>query len=175
MDLAAALRTSGQDYEVLLDLSADSKEELIWWDTHMIKWNGKTMLLVEPDMVIESDASNLGWGAHCQGTGTGGPWASQEMNWHINCLELLAATLALPEDVREERDTLVSATQNRQHDGCCIYQQPRGDGVKEPGVPNTRTMDVVPGEEYSHPSAVPSRQTESAGRSGIQRDERPIR
>ena len=102
MDLAAALRTSGQDYEVLLDLSADSKEELIWWDTHMIKWNGKTMLSVEPDMVIESDASNLGWGAHCQGTGTGGPWTSQEVDWHINCLELLAATLALKTFAKNE-------------------------------------------------------------------------
>ena len=70
--------------------------------THMIKWNGKTMLLVEPDMVIESDASNLGWGAHCQGTGTGGTWASQEMNWHINCLELLAATLALKTFAKNE-------------------------------------------------------------------------
>ena len=87
----------------------------------------------------------------------------------------IAGSNTSAEDVREERDALISATQNRQHDGCCIYQQPRGDGVKEPGVPNTRAMDVVPGEEYSHPSAVPSRQTESAGRSGIQRDERPIR
>ena len=67
MDLAAALRTSGQDYEVLLDLSADSKEELIWWDTHMIKWNGKTMLLVEPDMVIESDAVEPGMGCALPG------------------------------------------------------------------------------------------------------------
>ena len=80
----------------------------------------------------------------------------------------IAGSNTSAEDVREERDALISATQNRQHDGCCIYQQPRG-------VPNTRAMDVVPGEEYSHPSAVPSRETESAGRSGIQRYERPIR
>ena len=28
-------------------------------------------------------------------TETGGPWADQESGMHINCLELLAATLAL--------------------------------------------------------------------------------
>ena len=37
----------------------------------------------------------LGWGTSHQGTSTGGPWSHQERQWHINCLELLAATLAL--------------------------------------------------------------------------------
>ena len=32
---------SEQDYEMTLSLFPDSREELIWWDTHMIKWNRK--------------------------------------------------------------------------------------------------------------------------------------
>ena len=47
------------------------------------------------DLIIESDASNLGWGASCQDVTTGGPWSTQERTRHINCLEMLAATLAL--------------------------------------------------------------------------------
>ena len=80
---------------ITLTLSVDSWEELSWWDNQMIKWNGKTILTTEPDLIIESDASNQGWGASCQGTNTGGPWSIQEKTRHINCLELLAATLAL--------------------------------------------------------------------------------
>ena len=103
MDLAAALRISGQDYETILSLLPESKEEKDWWDTEMVKWNGKTVLSTEPDMVIESDASNLGWGASCQDTSTGGSWSEEESPWHINCLELLAATLALKTFAKSKR------------------------------------------------------------------------
>ena len=53
--------------------SVDSRKELMWWDKQMVKWNGKSMMTTEPDLIIESDASNQGWGASCQGTNTGGP------------------------------------------------------------------------------------------------------
>ena len=49
----------------------------------------------DPELIIESDASTQGWGATCQGSDTGGPWSAQEKSRHINCLELLAATVAL--------------------------------------------------------------------------------
>lgn len=58
MDLKAALRAMDQDYETLLPLSSDSKAELGRWDTQMIIWNGKALVSAEPNMVIESDASN---------------------------------------------------------------------------------------------------------------------
>ena len=59
MDLTMALRRADQDYETHLNLSPDSREELIWWDTQMIKWNGRTVLATEPDLTIESDASSI--------------------------------------------------------------------------------------------------------------------
>lgn len=61
----------------------------------MKDWNGKAVLRRAPDMVIETDASNIGWGATCQESRTGGPWSRTESHLHINCLELLAATLAV--------------------------------------------------------------------------------
>ena len=60
MDLTAALRASDQDYESSLTLSLDSKGELAWWDTRMSKWNGKSILMTEPELVMKSDASNQG-------------------------------------------------------------------------------------------------------------------
>ena len=95
IDLKAALRASDQDYETLLVLSPESRDELIWWDSQMIKWNECTVLTTEPDLTIESDTSKQGWGASCQGNNTGEPWSAEEMPQHINCLELLAANLAL--------------------------------------------------------------------------------
>ena len=51
----------------------------------------------ETPLTLESDASNLGWGAVClkQNTSTGGVWGKQEMSLHINYKELLAGWLGL--------------------------------------------------------------------------------
>ena len=54
-DLEAALRGADQDYETILKLFPGSREELIWWDTQMVKWNGRTVISTEPNLTIESD------------------------------------------------------------------------------------------------------------------------
>ena len=87
--------TSGEDKEDSCRSAKNGREELEWWDNHMRNWNGKTLLRSEIDLVIDSDASLRGWGAACQDQRTGGPWSAEEENMHINCLELLAATLAV--------------------------------------------------------------------------------
>ena len=95
MALSNTLETHSQNYEGLVMLLPDSLEELQWWDTEMSKWNGKTLLKREVDMVIDSDASLQGWGARCGTQTTRGAWSQRETALHINCLELLAATLAV--------------------------------------------------------------------------------
>ena len=45
MDLAAALRRADKDYETVLNLSL---EELTWWDTQMVKWNGRMVMATDP-------------------------------------------------------------------------------------------------------------------------------
>ena len=61
------------------------------------------MQVVDVDMVIESDASDLGWGVYHQGVSTSGPWSVEERSWHINYRELLAVTLALQTFVRSRK------------------------------------------------------------------------
>ena len=95
MALSATLNQHFQCYEAMVPLTTECREELMWWDTHMINWNGKSLLKKEVDMIIDSDASLTGWGATSQNQRTGGPWAQTECRMHINCLELLAATLAV--------------------------------------------------------------------------------
>jgi hypothetical protein len=82
-------------YEAVVTLSPQAKEELRWWTAHLDAWNGKAVLLPQPDLVIETDASTKGWGAVCQGVRSGGPWSPSEKFLHINCLELLAGAFAI--------------------------------------------------------------------------------
>ena len=95
MQLAQALNYNYQSYETAISLSRDCREELRWWDNHMVKWNGKAILKNGIDLTIDSDSSLFGWGATCQGQQTGSPWSKEECRMHINCLELLAATMAV--------------------------------------------------------------------------------
>ena len=58
-------------------------------------------------IVIQSDASLSRWGAVCKGVGTGGSWTPQEQLLHINCLELLAADLALKSFLKDQQGVTV--------------------------------------------------------------------
>ena len=93
-DLHRVLNLTNQNYDALVSLSAQALEELIWWQEKLTQWNGKALLCRPQTITITSDASLQGWGAVCNGTRTGGPWSQSEQGMHINCLELLAATLA---------------------------------------------------------------------------------
>ncbi|XP_053309715.1 uncharacterized protein LOC128471763 [Spea bombifrons] len=86
---------AGRIYQDLVPLTVEAREELLWWLKHVDAWNGKAIFSSLPDIVIESDASQLGWGARCGYRTTGGRWSSQEVDLHINCLELLAGSFAL--------------------------------------------------------------------------------
>lgn len=96
-----------QDYSQSCPLSVQAKEELEWWVEHLQDWDGRSILRPEPDLTIETDASTIGWGAMCQGHRTGGPWSKTEATMHINCLELLAATLATKTFAKERHDIVI--------------------------------------------------------------------
>lgn len=52
----------GKSYEEDIFLSDEARKELIWCGTEIDLFNGKTIITPSPDLVITSDASNLGWG-----------------------------------------------------------------------------------------------------------------
>ena len=95
MALYNTLERNNQNYKALMTVTTECLNKLDWWNNHMLKWNGKSLLKEEIDLTIDSDASLTGWGAHCSHQSTGGAWSCQEAAMHINCLELLAATLAV--------------------------------------------------------------------------------
>ena len=93
--LKQALEAGSQDYQSPAQLSTQAKEDLQWWELHLSNWNGRSLISQQSSMTIISDASLQGWGAFCNGVRTRGPWSPQEQTLHINCLELLAASLAV--------------------------------------------------------------------------------
>jgi len=98
-----ALRMSGS-YEAVVALTQGALEELDWWTTVMASCNGRSVLNLEADLIMESDASQLGWGAVCSGIRTGGLWFPTERQAHINCLELTAAAFAVKAFARNKKD-----------------------------------------------------------------------
>ncbi|KAL0147295.1 hypothetical protein M9458_057397, partial [Cirrhinus mrigala] len=50
---------------------------------------------VSRHLVVYTDASSTGWGAVCSGQAASGSWTGPRLQWHINCLELLAVLLVL--------------------------------------------------------------------------------
>ena len=84
-----------QSFEGLVTLTQEALLELEWWSTKMNLVNGKSLLTLDLDMIVETDASMLEWGAVCKGVQIGGLWSQVEQRNHINYLELLAATFAV--------------------------------------------------------------------------------
>ena len=72
----------------------------MWWAREVQKHDG-----APPDMVIDSDASRLGWGATLKGQElrTGEQWSAKEQEMHINGLELLAGFLVVQAFTKEKR------------------------------------------------------------------------
>lgn len=93
--LKASHLRKGLTYSELISLSQEARTELQWWLDHMEAWNGRAIFVSLPDLVIESDASCLGWGASCGAVSVGGRWTEEELPLHINCLELLAGSFAI--------------------------------------------------------------------------------
>lgn len=81
-------------YNKYMLLSAKVKTELRWWCNN-VKHSFNPIMKGTYDIVIFSDASKIGWGASCNGVNIHGFWNSQEIQMHINYLELLAAYNAL--------------------------------------------------------------------------------
>ena len=66
-----ALRTSKGSFEAKVQLPSHVQSDLQWWVDN-IEHMHKPISHGTPCYIIQTDASTLGWGAHFQGTRTGG-------------------------------------------------------------------------------------------------------
>ena len=80
---------------VLVPWNQDVKEDLTWWLTREHLLVGVPLSSLPPELLLYSDASLVGWGAHLLDQHVSGLWTEQERQEHINLLELKAVYLAL--------------------------------------------------------------------------------
>ncbi len=65
-----------------------------WSDLAFLR-AGVPLVQVSRHVVVSTDASAMGWGTMCNGHAAAGLWTGPRLQWHVNCLELLAVWLAL--------------------------------------------------------------------------------
>ena len=84
-----------QSLKVVVPLTEWCRQVLRWW-TQPANIT-KTIALHKPTHQIEvfTDASIIGWGAHCLERTAQGRWSDRQQMWHINCLEMETVLLAL--------------------------------------------------------------------------------
>ena len=77
-----------------MTIPRDACVELQWWSNNALNLE-KNILIPNPEFVLATDASTLGWGAVFGNCSTNGTWSSHEANLHINVLELKAVLYGL--------------------------------------------------------------------------------
>ena len=97
-DKIEGLKMSKGNFDENIQLSEISLAEISWWKENINSASndiGAESRHGEPDFIIFSDASLLGWGASCDLGQTGGHWLVTETGMSINALELKAGLFGL--------------------------------------------------------------------------------
>ncbi len=79
----------------LVSLTPSCRRTFSPWSDLAFLRAGVPLEQVSRHVVVSTDASATGWGAMCNGHAAAGLWTGPQLQWHINCLELLAVWLAL--------------------------------------------------------------------------------
>ena len=73
IDEISALKTSGSNYNAVMELCTRSINDLNWWMGN-ISLASKSIVKSHLSYIIKSDASTLGWGTVLDSQGIGGRW-----------------------------------------------------------------------------------------------------
>ena len=95
-DKIEGLKMSKGNFDANIQLSEMALAEISWWKENINSASNDIDAQSrhgEPDFIIFSDASLLGWGASCDLGQTGGHWLVTETGMSINALELKAVCL----------------------------------------------------------------------------------
>jgi hypothetical protein len=98
-------------------LSELAIQDLKWWKDVMEHWDGKVVIPSKADLILYTDASNLGWGGSIDQKSARGFWTPAMLAESINYRELMAvfmSILSFKEEIRNKvvlvRSDNISAT-----------------------------------------------------------------
>lgn len=121
-----ALSQNYGNFDATMYLSNASKEELTWWIEHLPQQK-RTIGHGNPDHIIVTDASLSGWGAVFESKHIGGRWSLDELHYHINHLELLAAFYGLKSFCQSMSNVHI---QIKSDNVCCVTYINHMGGIK---------------------------------------------
>ena len=98
-----ALKMNRGDFDEKMSVTLLMCQDLDWWIEN-VPTAFRKISHGSPIKVITTDASNSGWGSRCDGEKIGGRWSYDEMEYHINYLELLAIFYALRSFCKNDRN-----------------------------------------------------------------------
>ena len=99
-----ALRRSRGNFDAPVTWSFDSIDDLDWW-IKSLSTAIKTIDHKTPELILNTDASQIGWGASFLHAKTQGIWTDDEKQCYINKLELLAIKFGLQSLLTTVHDT----------------------------------------------------------------------
>ena len=79
-----------------VELTQEVREDLSWWTVESRLLQGVPFGTLPPGLLLFTDASCAGWGAHLLDQRASGKWSEEEKMLHINLLEMKAVWLGLP-------------------------------------------------------------------------------
>ena len=78
-----------------VELTQEVREDLSWWTVESRLLQGVPFGTLPPGLLLFTDTSCAGWGAHLLDQRASGKWSEEEMMLHINLLEMKAVWLGL--------------------------------------------------------------------------------
>lgn len=106
----SALKDLHGNFESLMKITSEMKEDLKRWVSKVFDEH-RVIRDQSPKFTIQTYASNDGWGAVVGKKSTGGRWLAEELDNHINTLEMMAvyfAWKAFVSDIRNEDILILS-------------------------------------------------------------------
>ena len=78
-----------------VELTQEIRDDLSWWTVKSCLLQGVPFGTLPPGLLLFTDASCAGWGAHLLDQRASGKWSEEEQMLHINLLEMKAVWLGL--------------------------------------------------------------------------------
>ncbi|KAJ8928987.1 hypothetical protein NQ314_018373, partial [Rhamnusium bicolor] len=120
-----------KSYNDRILIPKDTKQSLSWWLDNLTY-----TVMIKPSrfsLEIFSDASSIGWGAHCNGQRCRGFWEEADKSKHINYLEIKAAFYGLQSFTKSYENIKVLLRINNKTAIACLN---RGGSVKYRNLSN---------------------------------------
>ena len=99
------LKCNAGDFEAKIKISNSGKKTIEWWiyNVHMYP---RSIINGNPSLIVKTDSSLSGWGAYNENNGEclQGIWSEDDLDKHINFLELKAGFIAVTTFCKEMRD-----------------------------------------------------------------------